>query len=114
MDDDQERPDFALTEVDAQLSADEEKLLDELGVLGATRREFLGQCMAAVLGTFAFQLLAKEKALAALAASPDAVSAPTAGLENAVKVVLKINGTTQSLKVDSRTALLDALREGWN
>ena len=109
--DDQERQDFALIESDAQLSADEEKLLDELGVFGATRREFLGQSMAALLGTFAFQLLAKEKALAALAASPDAVFAPTAGLENAVKVVLKINGSTQNLEVDSRTALLDALRE---
>ncbi len=111
MDDDEERQDFALIESDAQLSADEEKLLDELGIFGATRREFLGQCMAAVVGTFAFQLLAKEKALAALDAAPDAVSAATVGLENAVKVVLKINGSTQNLEVDSRTALLDALRE---
>jgi hypothetical protein len=65
MDDDQERQDFALIASDAQLSADEEKLLDELGIHGTTRREFLGQCMAAVVGTFAFELLAKEKALAA-------------------------------------------------
>ena len=111
MDDDQERQDFALIESDAQLSADEEKLLDELGIHGTTRREFLGHCMAAVVGTFAFQLLAKEQALAALDAAPDAVSAATIGLENAVKVVLKINGSTQNLEVDSRTALLDALRE---
>jgi xanthine dehydrogenase YagT iron-sulfur-binding subunit len=111
MDDDQERLDFALTENDVQLSADEEKLLDELGVFGATRREFLGQCMAAVLGTFAYQLLTTERSLAALVPSPDAVSASTAGLENAVKVLLKINGSTQNLEVDSRTALLDALRE---
>jgi xanthine dehydrogenase YagT iron-sulfur-binding subunit len=60
---------------------------------------------------FAFQLLAKEKALAALDAAPEAVSAPTVGFENAVKVVLKINGSTQNLEVDSRTVLLDALRE---
>ena len=37
--------------------------------------------------------------------------APNAGVENAVKVLLKINGSTQRLEVDSRTALLDALRE---
>jgi xanthine dehydrogenase YagT iron-sulfur-binding subunit len=111
MDDDQERQDSALIEGDAQLTADEEKLLDELGIHGTTRRDFLGHCMAAVVGTFAFQLLAKEKALAALDAAPEAVSAPTVGFENAVKVVLKINGSTQNLEVDSRTVLLDALRE---
>jgi xanthine dehydrogenase YagT iron-sulfur-binding subunit len=44
-------------------------------------------------------------------ASPEAVFARTAVLENAVKVALKINGTTRNLEVDSRTVLLDALRE---
>ncbi len=37
------------------------------------------------------------KALAVLAASPDAASAPTAGLEDAVRV-FKINGPTQTWK----------------
>jgi xanthine dehydrogenase YagT iron-sulfur-binding subunit len=111
MDDNQERQDFSSSESDEQLSADEETLLDQLGISGAARRKFLGQSMAALLGTFAFHLLAKEEVLATLAASPDAVFAPTAGVENAVKVLLKINGSTQRLEVDSRTALLDALRE---
>ncbi|MBD1815115.1 2Fe-2S iron-sulfur cluster-binding protein [Microcoleus vaginatus DQ-U2] len=111
MDDNQERKDFSSTESDSQLSADEETLLDQLGIVGAARRKFLGQSMAALLGTFAFHLLAKEEAFSTLAASPEAVFAQTPGVENAVKVLLKINGSAQRLEVDSRTALLDALRE---
>jgi len=111
MDDNQEQKDFSSTESDSQLSADEETLLDQLGITGAARRKFLGQSMAALLGTFAFHLLAKEEAFATLAAEPEAVFAQTAGVENAVNVLMKINGSTQRLEVDSRTALLDALRE---
>ena len=97
-----------------ELTDDEEALLKEMPTLtdvGQARRTFLGQSIASGLGIFALQLLAKEQAIAALAAPPDAMFAPTAGLENAVKVTLKINGSTQSLEVDSRMALLDALRE---
>jgi len=94
-----------------ELSADEEKLLDELGLFGESRRQFLGQGIAGGLGIFALQLLAKEKALAALTAQPDAAIAQNAGLENAVKVSLRINGVNQSLEVDSRMVLLDSLRE---
>jgi xanthine dehydrogenase YagT iron-sulfur-binding subunit len=111
MDDNQERKDFSSTESDSQLSADEETLLDQLGIVGAARRKFFGQSMAALLGTFAFHLLAKEEAFATLAAEPDAVFAQAPAVENAVNVLLKINGSTQRLEVDSRTALLDALRE---
>jgi xanthine dehydrogenase YagT iron-sulfur-binding subunit len=96
---------------DWELSEDEEKLLDELGIQGIDRRKFLGQSIAGGLGIFALKLLAKEKALGAIPASTDAVFAPTPSIENAVKVVMKINGATQSLNVDSRTVLLDALRE---
>jgi xanthine dehydrogenase YagT iron-sulfur-binding subunit len=49
--------------------------------------------------------------LAALSPSPDAVFAKSATLENTVKVVMNINGSTRSMEVDSRTVLLDALRE---
>src|SRR5688500_3781165 len=94
-----------------ELSADEEKLLDELGLFGESRRQFLGQGIAGGLGIFALQLLAKEKALAALTAQPEAAIAQNPGLENAVKVSLRINGSRQTLEVDSRMALLDALRE---
>src|SRR5688572_5094561 len=96
---------------DWELSEDEEKLLDELGLTGSTRREFLGKTVGGAVGIFALQLLAKEKALAAAGTSSEAILAQKVGLENAVKVVLKINGETKSLNVDSRMVLLDALRE---
>jgi xanthine dehydrogenase YagT iron-sulfur-binding subunit len=96
---------------DAQFSADEEKLLDELGLDSVTRRKFLGYSAATVLGAFAFQLLAKEQALANLAPAPGALSAPTPAIENAVRVLLRVNGAPHRLEVDSRTALLDLLRE---
>ena len=96
MDDNQERKDFSSSESDLQLSVDEETLLDQLGISGAARRKFLGQSMAALLGTFAFNLLAKEESFATFAASPDALFAPTPGAENAVQVLLKINGLTQT------------------
>ena len=111
MDDNKELEDLSLSECDSQISADEEKLLDELGLYGESRRQFLGQGIAGGLGIFALQLLAKEKALAALTAQPDAAIAQNAGLENAVKVSLRINGVNQSFEVDSRMVLLDALRE---
>ncbi len=112
MDDARVEEEFSLNGDDSQeLSADEEKLLDELGLFGESRRQFLGQGIAGGLGIFALQLLAKEKALAALTAQPDAVIAQNAALENAVKVSLRINGVKQSLEVDSRMVLLDALRE---
>jgi xanthine dehydrogenase YagT iron-sulfur-binding subunit len=93
-----------------ELTADEEALLEEMPALtgvGQTRRTFL----AGSLGLFAFDLLALEKALAALSPSPDAVLAADSAVENLVKVVLKINGATKTLELDSRVVLLDALRE---
>jgi xanthine dehydrogenase YagT iron-sulfur-binding subunit len=111
MDDNQERKNFSSSLSDSQLSADEETLLDQLGIVGSARRKFLGQSIAALLGTFAFNLLAKEESFATLATSPDAVFASTAGVENAAQVLVKINGSTQRLEVDSRMTLLDALRE---
>ena len=97
---------------DWELSEDEEKLLDELGLTGSTRRQFLGRTVTGSLGVFALQLLAKEKALAASSEpAAGAVFARNAGLENAVKVAMKVNGEAVSVNVDSRMALLDALRE---
>src|SRR5687767_11508889 len=110
MSDEKDAYDFNYTN-DWEPSEDEEKLLDELGIHGAARREFLGKSFAGGLGMLAFQLLAKEKALAAIPPAPEAVFAPAAPVENAVQVALKINGTARNLEVDSRTVLLDALRE---
>ena len=98
----------------SELSADEEALLKELPALtevGQARRSFMGQSVAGGLGVFALMLLEQERAVAALAASPDALYAPAAALENPVRVSLKVNGAAKSLEVDSRMVLLDALRE---
>src|SRR5918993_726481 len=97
-----------------ELTADEEALLKEmptLTVVGQARRTFLGQTIAGSLGAFALMLLERERALAALSASPDAVFAQIPALENPVRVVLKVNGATKTLELDSRMVLLDALRE---
>ena len=97
-----------------ELTADEEALLKEMPTLtdvGQARRTFLGQTITGGLGLFALMLLEQEKAFAALAAAPDAVFAAAPALENPVKVVLKLNGATKTLEVDSRMVLLDALRE---
>lgn len=98
------------------LTEDEKALLDEMGELtelGEARRKFLGQATAMGLGVFAMNLLAQEQAFAALETSEDAIFASTAE-ENAVKVVLKINGAEKTLTLDSRVTLLDALRERLN
>lgn len=111
MDDKHEQIDLGINENDSPISADEEKLLDGLGLFGDARRKFLGQSIAGGLGIFALQLLAKENALAALMAQPDAAFAQNQGLENAVQVAFKVNGANANLAVDSRMSLLDALRE---
>jgi xanthine dehydrogenase YagT iron-sulfur-binding subunit len=97
-----------------ELTDDEEALLNEMPTLtdvGQTRRTFVGQTVAGGLGLFALNLLDLEKALAGLKPSPDVVFAADPVAENVVKVVLKVNGATKTLEVDSRVVLLDALRE---
>jgi xanthine dehydrogenase YagT iron-sulfur-binding subunit len=96
-----------------ELTPDEAALLGEMPALtgiGQTRRTFLGQTIAGGLGLFALDLLALEKAFAAVG-SPDAVAAAGSAAENLVKVALKVNGATKTLELDSRVVLLDALRE---
>ncbi len=92
---------------EARMTADEERLLDELGLLGESRRQFLGQIAASGLGVLALQQLAGQTAFAA-AETNNAIAAQ---IENAVKVSMKINGAERSINVDSRMTLLDALRE---
>lgn len=113
MDKNRELKEIDLSENDSpeEISADEGKLLDELGLFGESRRKFLGQTVGGGIGVFALQLLMKEQALAEIVTPPDAVFSQTAGLENAVKISLKVNGTAQNLEVDSRMTLLDTLRE---
>ncbi|MBA2736651.1 MAG: 2Fe-2S iron-sulfur cluster binding domain-containing protein [Pyrinomonadaceae bacterium] len=93
---------------ETQSSVDEEQLLDELGIFGEARRQFLGQVSAAGLSILAMQMLAEQNAFAAVYEMENAVLAQ---IENAVKVGFKVNGAEKSLNVDSRMTLLDALRE---
>ncbi len=95
-----------------ELTEDEEKLLDELGIHGSSRRQFLGQVGAVGFGMLAMQVLAQQETLAAEGFVEGATTtAQPATLENAVKIALKINGDKKSLEVDSRMTLLDTLRE---
>ena len=93
------------------ISSDEERILDELGIHGAERRQFLGQSLSGAIGLFAFNLLAKEQALGSMTPSAEALYSPTVGIENAVEVAFKVNGAAKTVQVDSRMSLLDTLRE---
>lgn len=93
-----------------ELTEDEEKLLDELGLYGESRRKFLGQVGAAGFGMLALQVLANQEAYAAEGVF-EVVQPKPSSLENAIKVAFKVNGDKKSLEVDSRMTLLDALRE---
>ena len=97
-------------QVETQMSADEEKLLDDLGIYGESRRKFLGQLSAAGLSVLAIQAFAEQNVFG-VAGDLEAASIADVNIENAVKVVMKINGDNKSLNVDSRMTLLDALRE---
>jgi xanthine dehydrogenase YagT iron-sulfur-binding subunit len=95
------------------LTADEKALIEEMPTLadvGQSRRTFLGHTVAGGLGLFALDLLALERALAALPPSPEAAYAASAA-ENAVRVAFDVNGVRRTLELDSRVVLLDALRE---
>ena len=95
-------------DAEQQMTADEEALLDELGIFGDSRRKFLGQLGGAGLGALVLEVLAEEKALAfGDVGSP--LVAPA--VENPVTVSFTVNGAKKSLELDSRMTLLDALRE---
>lgn len=93
--------------IDLQMSADEEALLSDFG---ESRRKFLGQVSVTTLGVIAAQILAEQELFANVPTSEDAFFAPVK-VENAVNVMLKVNGAEKSLTLDSRVTLLDALRD---
>lgn len=93
-----------------EISADEEKLLDELGLFGESRRKFLGQVGTAGFSVLAMQVLSQQEALAS-AGGAEGVAAEPVSLENAVKLAFRVNGEKKTLEVDSRMTLLDTLRE---
>jgi len=89
---------------DAGLSDDEAALARRLGISGLSRREFLALLSAAGLGSAGGQIVFSDAAFAAPAPS----AAPP---QNAMPVVLQVNGQRHALQLDPRTTLLDALRE---
>lgn len=101
---------------ETRLNEDERESLGEplseqnLSEKGDARRKFIKQVSAASAAVLAAQMLAEQK-VHALSSNEAAVSEMPAAIENAVKVVFKVNGAEMSLNVDSRMALLDALRE---
>lgn len=94
--------------VEDQLTEDEAKILDDLGIFGDSRRKFLGQMSAAGGAILAAQMLGDQQIFAS---SPTAGEVAAQTIENDIKVSMKINGAEKSLNVDSRMTLLDALRE---
>ncbi|MBH3343760.1 2Fe-2S iron-sulfur cluster-binding protein [Xanthomonas sp. XNM01] len=62
------------------------------------------------IGLFAANLLAQEAALAQMPLAEGAAVAPIKA-QNVVKVAFQVNGVQQTLELDSRVVLLDALRE---
>jgi xanthine dehydrogenase YagT iron-sulfur-binding subunit len=101
------------THVPPELSADETALLAEmpnLSGVGQLRRTFMMQTGGGGIGLFAANLLATESALAQMAPVAGAASSPVKA-QNVVKVSFQVNGVSQTLELDSRVVLLDALRE---
>jgi len=96
--------------VEEQMTDDEAKILDEIGIFGDSRRKFLGQMSAAGGAILAAQMLGEQQ-IFAHSLGEAANGLPAQNIENGVKVVFKVNGAEKSLNVDSRMTLLDALRE---
>ena len=92
---------------DDDLNEDEQKIFNELGLHGESRRKFLGKLSAASLSIWA----ASNFRLNALIPAGEEVPPALKSLLNDLEVELRINGEDYRLNIDSRTTLLDALRE---
>lgn len=101
-----------LTEDEKQLMADL-MAVDECDVsdFGESRRQFLKMMTLAGGGILASSLFTGDSFLAQSLIDSPVTDAAATSLENVVKVAFKVNGSAQSLDVDSRMTLLDTLRE---
>jgi xanthine dehydrogenase YagT iron-sulfur-binding subunit len=98
---------------DLPLSEDEAALLRDLGASGTTRRDFMRMLAMAGLSLPAAQALVGCRSNAGQSAGGGGavgLKAGGAGVET-VAVTLDVNGAKHPLEVDTRTSLLDALRE---
>ncbi len=89
------------------LSSDEEKILEQMGFNRKNRRTFLKQVSTASLSICASTFLNSEVFANSINDLPEHSNA----LVNEVKVNLRVNKMVKPLTLDSRTSLLDALRE---
>ncbi|MCG9793844.1 2Fe-2S iron-sulfur cluster-binding protein [Flavobacterium algicola] len=90
------------------LTDDENLILDAMGLSASSRRKFLKQVSAGSLGVYASSLFGSD--LYAHNASELPIQARN--LLNEIQLSLNVNSTVKKLAIDSRTSLLDALREG--
>ena len=89
------------------LTKDEAAIFDQIGLNGTSRRKFLKQMSAASLSIWASSYFTSELFANTIKDLPD----NPAVLLNEIKVNLRVNDTVKPLTLDSRTTLLDALRE---
>lgn len=89
------------------LSLDEENILEQMGLTGSSRRLFLKQVSAASLSVLASTYFGSESMASPVSDGPGY----TGPLMNELKVNLTVNDLIKPLTIDSRTSLLDALRE---
>lgn len=92
------------------LSLDEEKILTQMGLNENTRRTFLKQISTAGLSLCAYTFFTPEVFATSVNTLPEQANA----LMNEVKVNLRVNKMVKPLTLDSRTSLLNALRERLN
>ena len=89
------------------LNEDEEKILDQMGLYGASRRKFLSQVSLTGLSVWAACYFPTEVFAKAMDELPNNAAAAL----NEISVSLRVNETIKALTLDSRVTLLDALRE---
>jgi xanthine dehydrogenase YagT iron-sulfur-binding subunit len=85
-----------------------DKTRDENSTGRVTRRSFLSQMGAAGVAATAAPLVARTQSSATPAETP---TAKKEKVENAVPITLSVNGKSFQIEVDTRTTLLDGLRE---
>ena len=83
----------------------------DLSELGAARRKFLGQVSTTTAALLAANLISEQQAFGFDEVLIDSIAEAAVADENALTVKLNVNGAAQTLTLDSRVTLLDALRE---
>lgn len=94
-----------------ELTPDELAILEDMSDFEQSRRQFMGKAAMGGLSLFALEMMAHQKAAAQVLPSDAAVYAEAVDPSNFLEVVLQVNGEAQTLKLDPRVTLLDALRE---